>query len=113
MKLRFFVKQGEIGLKIRRFRQNAGLSQEKLAELVGVTPQQVQKYETAKTRISTDRIQLIADALQVNVTDFFHERHEALTLNEAEALFIQKLRKVRDPQLQESLTVIMDRLAKQ
>jgi transcriptional regulator with XRE-family HTH domain len=44
------------------------VTQENLAELIGVTPQQVQKYETAKTRISTDRIQQIANALNIHVS---------------------------------------------
>lgn len=107
-----FVKTGEIGLKIRVFRQNAGLSQEKLAELVGVTPQQIQKYETAKTNISTDKIQLIATALQVQTAAFFHNRDNNLTLNESETTFVRKLRKVKDRRVHESLMMILNKLAR-
>lgn len=107
-----FVKTLEIGKKIRVLRQHAGLSQEKLAELVGVTPQQIQKYESAKTRISTDKIQLIAHALQVGVSAFFHDRDADFTLNEFEAAFVTKLRRVKNRSVQESLLVIVDRLAR-
>lgn len=106
-----FIKSCEIGMRIRNFRQRAGLSQEKLAELVGVTTQQIQKYEYAKTRLSTDRIQLIAQALQVHVAAFFHERSEGLALNETEADVIQALRKIQDRQLHSSIKLILDRLA--
>jgi transcriptional regulator with XRE-family HTH domain len=55
MQLQPVVKLCDIGMRIRQFRQDAGLSQEKLAELVGVTFQQIQKYEASKIRISTDK----------------------------------------------------------
>lgn len=104
------IRPFDVGMRIRRLRQEAGLSQEKLAELVGVTPQQIQKYEVAKSRVSTDKLQMIATALKMHVADFFDERSD-LTLNAAEKQFIQKLRKVRDPEVHESLGVLLDRLA--
>lgn len=99
----------DVGGRIRRFRQEAGFSQEKLAELVGVTPQQIQKYEAAKSRISTDKLQQIAAALKIHAADFFDVRSN-LTLNTPELLFIKKLRKVRDPEVHESLSVLLDKL---
>jgi transcriptional regulator with XRE-family HTH domain len=110
MQLEPVVKLSDIGMRIRQYRQDAGLSQEKLAELVGVTPQQIQKYESAKTRISTDKIQLIASALQIHAADFFSERTH-LTLNAPETIFIKKLRKVRDPEVHESLVTLLEKLA--
>lgn len=107
-----FVKTTEIGMKIRIFRQHAGLSQEKLAELVSVTPQQIQKYETAKTKISTDKIQLIANALRVHVSAFFHDHYNELTLNEPEVIIIRNLRKIKDRRVHESLTVILNRMVR-
>lgn len=61
----------EVGRRIRQFRQDAGLSQEALAELVGVSFQQVQKYESGHTTLNILKLQLIADALKVQVSDFF------------------------------------------
>lgn len=111
MQLQPVVELSAIGMRIRQFRQDAGLSQEKLAELVGVTPQQIQKYEAAKTRISTDKLQIIAAALKIHVADFFSDRSH-LTLNAPETLFIKKLRKVRDPEVHESLVTLLDKLAR-
>lgn len=107
------VQTYEIGTKIRAFRQNAGMSQENLAEILGVTPQQVQKYEAAKTRITTDRIQQIANALRVHVSHFFRNRSAELTLNESETAFVLKLREIKDRNVHASLKMILDRLARQ
>lgn len=61
----------EVGTRIRTYRQKAGLSQEQLAELVGVTFQQIQKYESGFTTLNITKLQLIAIALNVSVADFF------------------------------------------
>lgn len=107
-----FIKTAEIGMKIRILRQNARLSQEKLAELVGVTPQQIQKYEAGRTKVTTDRIQSIAEALGVQVSVFFHDCGADLAPTEAEEAFIRKLRKVKDRRVHESLMVILDLLTR-
>lgn len=60
-----------IGKNIRAHRWNKELTQQKLAELIGVKFQQVQKYETAKSRVSASRLYRISKALGVNVEDFF------------------------------------------
>ncbi len=78
---------------------------------MGVTPQQVQKYESARSRISTDRLQIIASALQVHVSEFFHERHEEFVLNDSERGVIRKLRMLRNPRVHESLSVIIENLS--
>lgn len=57
-------------LRLRRIEQ--GMSQSDLAERLGVSFQQVQKYEKGVTRISATRLPLIATALQVPVS-FFYE----------------------------------------
>jgi transcriptional regulator with XRE-family HTH domain len=59
-----------IAKNIRRFRLARGLSQRALAASVGVTFQQVQKYENASNRISASRLFAIADALGVPVQAF-------------------------------------------
>ena len=50
-----------------------GLSQEKLADAIGITFQQVQKYEKGTNRMGSGRLQQIANVLQVPVTFFFEE----------------------------------------
>src|SRR5437868_14333485 len=61
----------EIGRKIRALRLQRGLSQSALAEGIGLTFQQVQKYEKGTNRVSAGRLQRIAELLQVPVTFFY------------------------------------------
>lgn len=63
------VSSKEIGLKIKQLRQQAGLSQERLAELVGVTFQQIQKYESGHTTLNIVKLQQIANSLKVSASD--------------------------------------------
>lgn len=60
-----------IGEKIKFRRQDIGMSQERLAELIGVSFQQVQRYENGRNKLSVERIQQIASALAVPVASFF------------------------------------------
>lgn len=63
----------KIGLKIRQIRKSWDLSQIELAERIGISFQQIQKYEKGSTRISVMRLQQISEALGVNITLFFEE----------------------------------------
>jgi transcriptional regulator with XRE-family HTH domain len=60
-----------IGKQIRERRIAIGMSQEKLGEALGLTFQQVQKYERGVNRIGAGRLQDIARILAVDVTYFF------------------------------------------
>ena len=60
-----------VGAKIRIFRNHRGMSQGELAGKIGVTFQQVQKYEKGANRIGASRLQQIAHILQVPVSFFF------------------------------------------
>ena len=61
----------EIGRKIRALRLERGLSQSGLADGIGLTFQQVQKYEKGTNRVSAGRLQKIADMLDTPVTFFY------------------------------------------
>jgi len=60
-----------VGSRVRMQRMLAGISQEKLGEALGLTFQQVQKYEKGTNRISASRLQQIAKMLGVPVSFFF------------------------------------------
>ncbi|MFC3074958.1 helix-turn-helix domain-containing protein [Shinella pollutisoli] len=60
-----------VGGRIRLRRKLIGLSQEKLAERIGVTFQQVQKYEKGTNRVGASRLQSIAGVLNVAPSFFF------------------------------------------
>lgn len=61
----------KVGQKVRSRRLEIGMSQEKLAELLGVTFQQVQKYEKGVNRIAVSRLWDISVALEMPVSRFF------------------------------------------
>ena len=61
----------EIGKAIRKRRKELGISQERLAEILDVSYQQVQRYENGMNKLNVENIQVIADALSVPVTFFF------------------------------------------
>ena len=60
-----------IGQILRRRRIEIGMSQERLAEVLGITFQQVQKYEKGVNRIAASRLWDISRALDLPVTRFF------------------------------------------
>ncbi|MCM2562708.1 helix-turn-helix transcriptional regulator [Lutimaribacter sp. EGI FJ00015] len=60
-----------VGKRIRQRRWLVGMTQQKLAESVGIKFQQIQKYETGANRVSASRLWDIAEALDVDVSFFF------------------------------------------
>src|SRR5215203_7217207 len=60
-----------VGSRVRMRRMLVGMSQEKLGEALGLTFQQVQKYEKGTNRISASRLQHIAAILGVTVGYFY------------------------------------------
>lgn len=94
------VSSVELGMKIKLLRQQAGLSQEKLAEMVGVSFQQVQKYESGSTTLNILKLQHIAQALKVQVSEFFSSvptQHVRLTGEEDQLL--QSFRRIKNVEL--------------
>lgn len=66
-----------VGKRVRHRRWLIGMTQQQLAEQVGIKFQQIQKYETGANRISASRLWDIADALGVPVSFFFEGLDEA------------------------------------
>jgi transcriptional regulator with XRE-family HTH domain len=62
-----------VGSRVRLRRMMLGMSQEKLGEHLGITFQQIQKYEKGTNRIGASRLQHIARVLTVPVAFFFED----------------------------------------
>ena len=62
-----------VGSRIRLRRNMLGMSQEKLGENLGITFQQIQKYEKGTNRVGASRLQAIASILVVPVAFFFED----------------------------------------
>jgi transcriptional regulator with XRE-family HTH domain len=58
----------EVGQRVRFYRKTRGLSQTALADKLGVTFQQVQKYENGRNRLGAGRLTRVAQVLDVPVT---------------------------------------------
>jgi len=62
-----------IGEQVRFFRIASGMKQKDLSAKLGVSYQQVQKYETGKDKISIGRLMDISDVLGVSIINFFED----------------------------------------
>jgi transcriptional regulator with XRE-family HTH domain len=69
-----------VGARVRMRRMMLGISQTKLADAVGLTFQQIRKYEKGTNRISASRLQEIAGILQVPIGFFFEGAPDLLGL---------------------------------
>lgn len=106
----------KIGLAIRKFRNGRGMSQIELGEKIGVSFQQVQKYEKGMTRMSVLRLGQIAEALGVPINVFFEEEAPPavsggedipaafpLLADKEEILFTKLFRRVKNKKIREGL----------
>lgn len=69
-----------VGSRLRLRRNMLGMSQERLAASLGITFQQVQKYEKGTNRIGASRLQTIATTLAVPIGFFFQQEDMRLLL---------------------------------
>ncbi len=68
-----------VGARIRFKRKLLGLSQTNLGNALGLTFQQIQKYETGANRISASRLYQTASILEVPITFFFEDMPSEIT----------------------------------
>jgi transcriptional regulator with XRE-family HTH domain len=93
-----------VGSRVRLRRTLLGLSQEKLGDAVGLTFQQIQKYERGANRIGASRLFQLSIILDVPIAFFFDEMPGGLKTAEAQV--------VRGLQEQEQKTLELDPLAR-
>jgi transcriptional regulator with XRE-family HTH domain len=74
-----------VGSRVRMRRIMLGMSQEKLGEALGLTFQQIQKYEKGTNRVGASRLQQISEVLQVPVSFLFDGGPSGVTLSEGAA----------------------------
>lgn len=86
-----------LGINIYMWRNKLGLTQKELADQVGITFQQIQKYESADNHISAIRLLRIARALDVPVYKLFNEEYIGPALDKPVADAICALYKMPTP----------------
>jgi transcriptional regulator with XRE-family HTH domain len=110
----------KVGSKVRALRLERQMSQEKLGDALGLTFQQVQKYEKGTNRISAGRLQRIAAILEVPVSVFFADANPPA--GGAESLFdlvdtgsalrlLRAYSRIPSPALKLALTTLAEELA--
>ena len=115
-----------VGERIRLYRSMVGMSQQKLAENLGVTFQQLQKYERGENRIGAGRLMVVAKALDIPITflldeEGFSQRHETEhlmtggVLNAARDAYSigRAFSQITDPEIRRSITTLVQSLARQ
>jgi|Deesub1362B_J571_1020462.scaffolds.fasta_scaffold00082_75 transcriptional regulator with XRE-family HTH domain len=110
-----------IGKTIRKYRQRAGLTQMQLAEKLGITYQQVQKYEKGKSNITIERLYQIAEALRVSPAALLPDRERLFSLEEekhnyevekAEEKIVKLFRKIKNQRLRKAILNLLKELTK-
>lgn len=66
-----------VGSNIRALRQSQNITLQALATEIGVSHQQLQKYETSANRLSAGMLPIVADALGVEVSDLYFNEERA------------------------------------
>jgi transcriptional regulator with XRE-family HTH domain len=110
----------KVGSKVRALRLERQMSQEKLGDALGLTFQQVQKYEKGTNRISAGRLQRIAAILEVRVSVFFADANPPA--GGTESLFdlvdtgsalrlLRAYSRIPSPALKRALTTLAEELA--
>lgn len=79
-----------VGKRIRHRRWMVGMTQQQLADRVGIKFQQIQKYETGMNRVSASRLFDIAREMDVPVSFFFEGLDAGSTANQASDLLGDK-----------------------
>ena len=93
----------KVGVNLCKFRLLRGMSQEQLADAVGVTFQQIQKYEKGTNRISVSRLWQFSKVLKIPVDDFYDGidgavRNDPLKLAPEQLTLMKKYNALPEPQ---------------
>ena len=108
-----------VGSRVRMRRMMLSMSQEKLGDALGLTFQQVQKYEKGTNRVGAGRLPLIAEVLNVPVSALFSRSAvrtggavpSKLVTDTASARMLTAFQQIGDTAIRRSLSELAERLA--
>jgi len=98
-----------LGRNIARIRSGLGMKQSELAELLGIKQSHISEYETGKKHPSPDRIQKIARALNVTVSQLHQNRGEVGTKLE----LIRMILDLTDDELEIAVALFLNKVSRQ
>lgn len=110
----------EIGKMIREMRKAAGMSQMQLADKIGVSYQQVQKYEKGASKLNVPRLLQIAEIFSVPVMTFLEEPKTKVaemhipyqSLTDEEARLLMLFRRLKRRKLKDTFTEMLKDIVK-
>lgn len=114
------IDKRHIGSLIRIVRKAAGLSQMRLAERVGISYQQIQKYEKGVSEISVSRLSQIAHALNIPLSRFVLDDERMMvsesvspygTLSDNEIELLKLFRRIKDKKLKDGFLIAIKGIA--
>ena len=108
----------QVGRNIRHFRTVRGISQEALADGLGITFQQVQKYEKGSNRVSASKLRAIAGRLNVSIETLFNGTGDIpatelpqAEMTKSEAKMLRYFRALKNPGLQAAAVRVLSAMA--
>lgn len=107
-----------IGEQVRERRILMGLTQDQVAEALGISYQQIQKYETGSNRVSASRLFQIAQLLKTDVGMFFPNRNTDAAIPEEDSAsprhiieLVRRFSKIENSQIRASILSLVRSLA--
>jgi transcriptional regulator with XRE-family HTH domain len=108
-----FIDAVEVGKKIKEFRLKAGYTLERLAEIVELSAQQIQKYENGVSCLNTNKLQELAAALNVSMFSFFVGLDEyPILLSDEERRLVEAFRSVKEDEIRNGYLLVLEGHAK-
>jgi len=108
-----------VGARLRAIRTARGMSQQTLAGKIGLTFQQVQKYERGANRVSASRLYEFAEIFEVSILDFYAglnlrksrpPMQQNLSLRDH--LLIEALNDIQDSKIRQTIKLLVRQIAK-
>jgi transcriptional regulator with XRE-family HTH domain len=102
-----------IGARIAAVRSAQGMSQTTLAQAIGISFQQVQKYEKGRNRVASGRLRAIADKLGITVEELVGSSSPAVSfMEDPEAMeLLVAFKRILDPAMREKVLAIVRSVA--
>lgn len=115
---RYKPKSITIGNLIRQLRTSKGLSQMKLAQMVGLSYQQIQKYENGTTQLTVPRLRQLANALEAPIQTFIQidpgvAETAAIKLTSKEIKLLHLFRSIESESLKSSIIKMINDVVKE
>lgn len=107
----------QIGQNLKRIRKQRNISQARLGDALGITFQQIQKYESGTNRISTSSLIAIGRILETNILDFLpvneaNPRSVAPIVDDEALRLVRLFKAIQQPAVRQAILTLIRDIAK-